>query len=223
MYYILTQLIPWFGCGLRLGWGRPPARECACGRRPCFPQACGYRERPSPPRQPGTALTSPTLHVCGCARPSRACFGHRIVKADHIATLCRTLSPAITQSPWNTTYSYADERKVLCGNQVLSCCMIRKSLTRNQCTVYVIQTGHAQERTVCAHAGLAAGPTALARRSLLASRNQRLHTSDTSLMSWYHLSKNQQRVSLRAKEGRAQQRCAGKQGQQVADAGEAWR
>ncbi len=33
--------------------------------------------------------------ACGCARPSRACFGHKTVKADHIATLCRTLAAQV--------------------------------------------------------------------------------------------------------------------------------
>ncbi len=56
------------------------------------------RKRVAPASSPashckqGAALMSPTLHACGCARPSRACFGHSTVKADHtiIATLCCT-------------------------------------------------------------------------------------------------------------------------------------
>ncbi len=35
------------------------------------------------PCKQGTALASPTLHACGCARPSRACFGHKTVEAYH--------------------------------------------------------------------------------------------------------------------------------------------
>ncbi len=27
--------------------------------------------------------SSPTLHACSCARPSRACFGHKTVQANH--------------------------------------------------------------------------------------------------------------------------------------------
>jgi hypothetical protein len=30
------------------------------------------------------SVSSPALHACGCARPSRACFGHKTVKADHV-------------------------------------------------------------------------------------------------------------------------------------------
>ena len=37
-----------------------------------------------------SALTSPTLHAFGCARPSRACFGQS-KSWPYIATLCRTL------------------------------------------------------------------------------------------------------------------------------------
>ncbi len=41
-------------------------------------------------------VSSPTLHACGCARPSCACFGHKTVKAvPFIATLCRTLLSAV--------------------------------------------------------------------------------------------------------------------------------
>ncbi len=36
------------------------------------------------PCKQGAALASPTLHACGCARPSRACFGHKTVNADHL-------------------------------------------------------------------------------------------------------------------------------------------
>ncbi len=46
--------------------------------------ACRKRVAHLPPLQTqGAALASPTLHACGCTRPL-ACFGHKIVKADHM-------------------------------------------------------------------------------------------------------------------------------------------
>ena len=51
----------------------------ACARRPGLPQACHSGSLACRPCKQGTALTSPSLHACGCARPSRACT----FSADH--------------------------------------------------------------------------------------------------------------------------------------------
>ncbi len=62
------------------------ATSVSLGLAPTSPSA-------APACKQGVALTSPMLHACGCAMFSRACFGHKTVKADHncSATLSRTL------------------------------------------------------------------------------------------------------------------------------------
>ena len=52
------------------------SRECACARRP------GAAASAAPCLQ-GRQASKPERPACDCARPSRTCFGHKTVKADH--------------------------------------------------------------------------------------------------------------------------------------------